>query len=103
MLGVVCTLGLGSPARSEDAASAPVPAAGMRAYVDPRTGALVPAPVPGAPPAAPGFSRSAAGLVETRAPGGGVMVNLQGRFQSPLVATVGPDGRVRLQHLRPAE
>jgi hypothetical protein len=41
------------------------------------------------------FSRSSAGLVETRSPGGGVMVDLQGRFQSPLIATVGTDGQVR--------
>ena len=105
MLGIVCALALGAlAALAEDAPRAAAPAAGMRAYADPRTGALLPGPPPGRtvqPSAA--FSRSSAGLVETRSPGGGVMVDLQGRFQSPLVATVGADGQVRFHHPHPAE
>jgi hypothetical protein len=102
VFGIACGLGE-ALALAEDAPPG-APAAGMRAYVDPRTGALVPTPPAGqTPPPTPAFSRSAAGLVERPAPGGGVMVDLQGRFQSPLVATVGPDGRVRLHHRHPSE
>ena len=37
-------------------------------------------------------------------PGGGVKLDLQGRFQSPLIATVDENGKVRMQHLgEPAE
>jgi len=32
-------------------------------------------------------------------PGGGVKVDLQGRFRSPLIATVGADGKLKTQHL----
>jgi hypothetical protein len=103
VLGIACVVG-SLPARAEEAPSGRAPAAGMRAYADPRTGALVPAPPPGhTPQPSPAFSRSSAGLVETRSPNGGVMVDLRGRFQSPLVATVGPDGRVRLHHGRRTE
>ncbi len=82
---------------------------GMRAYLDPVTGEF------GVPPSweeealgtealvAPGApaSTSDAGLVETPSPvpGGGVMVDLQGRFQSPLVATIGTDGKMTMRHL----
>ncbi len=83
---------------------------GMRAYLDPVTGEF------GVPPSweeeaqgtealvAPGApaSTSDAGLVETTSPvpGGGVTVDLQGRFQSPLVATIGTDGKMTMRHLR---
>ncbi|MHC4984477.1 MAG: post-PEP-CTERM-1 domain-containing protein, partial [Planctomycetota bacterium] len=75
---------------------------GFRAYVDPETGELTEPPsdaLAEEPPAA-AFSTSHEGLVETPspAPGGGVMVDLQGRFRSPLTATVDADGKVRMQH-----
>jgi hypothetical protein len=38
------------------------------------------------------LSRSTEGLVEVDAPGGGKMVDLQGRFQHTYVATMGDDG-----------
>lgn len=80
-------------ARSEDGSDA-----GMRAYVDP-SGRLVPAPPPGtAVPPAAALERSGAGLTETPAPGGGRMIDLKGRFRSPVVATVQPDGSVRIDH-----
>ncbi|HXJ35815.1 MAG TPA: hypothetical protein VMS22_17425 [Candidatus Eisenbacteria bacterium] len=80
-------------------------APGMRAYVDPRTGQLMDHPPPGepAPAATPAQSRSGVGLVETRAAGGGMEVDLQGRFQSPLVATVGSDGTLHMHHADGAE
>ena len=67
--------------------------AGSRIQIDPQTGRRVPAPSGGvALPASPAFSTSHAGLVEKPAPGGGVMVDLQGRFRSAATATVGTDG-----------
>jgi hypothetical protein len=45
---------------------------------------------------------SSVGLVEKSLVGGGAKVNLQGRFQKPLVATVGADGKVTIQHQAPA-
>ena len=86
-------------ARAEEPQSPAVATGGMRAYVDPQTGALLPAPPPGvAPQPTPhAFSRAAAGLAEEAAPGGGVMVNLQGRFQSPMIGTIAPDGSARVE------
>ena len=67
---------------------------GMKAYVDPSTGRLVPGPV--APePAAP-LPAPAPPLAEEAAPGGGTMVRLNGQFMSNVVATVNPDGSVRI-------
>ena len=70
------------------------PSASMRAHVDPNTGAIVTAPVGPSTPAQipPAASHSTEGLVEKPAPGGGVMLDLQGRFLSPMTATVAPDG-----------
>ncbi len=104
-LAVACVLGVSvAGTRADEAPPVEVPAPGMRAYADPRTGALLPGPPAGRrPEPSPAFSRSGAGLMPTRAPGGGIMIDLQGRFQSPLVATVEPDGRVRLHHGLPTE
>ena len=67
---------------------------GMKAHVDPGSGRLVPGPVTPQPaeplPAPPP-------LVEEPAPGGGTMVRLNGQFMSNLVATVNPDGSVRIE------
>lgn len=81
-------------------------AAGMKVYVDPTTGQLShqpPANQPSmtlSPAEQNAFSRSGQGLVQVpnAGPGGGVKLDLQGRFQSPLIATVGPDGRVQMKH-----
>jgi hypothetical protein len=82
---------LGGVAGAGEAPGAP---AGMRAHIDPRTGAIVREPVaPQAPAGLPtAASQSAEGLVERPAPGGGVMLDLQGRFLSPITATAAPDG-----------
>jgi hypothetical protein len=93
----------GAPAAAEPV-DGPSAQSGMRAYVDPRTGALQNTPPPGtAMPAPPAFSRSGAGLVESRRPDGSVMIDLQGRFRSPLVATVTPDGTLHIDHGQPPE
>ena len=53
------------------------------------------------PDLAAAFSTSAEGLFEEELPDGSVMVRLQGRFQSVLVATVTPGGRVTTSHRPP--
>jgi hypothetical protein len=93
------------PEHDGQAAGAVEGAADMRIYRNPVTGEL------GGPPAeAPdqvslppddALSTSSEGLVETPSPvpGGGSMVDLQGRFRSPLTATQDAEGKVMIQHL----
>jgi hypothetical protein len=101
VLGMGLVIAVGVTAGAGEV-GAPTPASGpsMRAYVDPATGKLLKKPPPGArvPPATAESSRSSQGLVEEPVPGGGVKVDLQGRFRSPLVATVRPDGSVGVRH-----
>jgi len=98
---VLCGIVVATDVRTgEDPRPAPASAPGMKAYVDPTTGALLPgrpASLPSAPAPA-GMDASTAGLVEVPTPGGGVMVDLQGRFQNALVATIEPDGTMRVRH-----
>src|SRR3990172_6682741 len=77
--------------------------AGRWIKVDPQTGKPVaPAAPPGAAIAAdPAFSTSHQGLVPQPAPGGGVMIDLQGRFRSAASATVGRDGKVAVDCVPP--
>jgi hypothetical protein len=69
------------------------------------TGAILPGPAPGSIslPLTSEFrealSTSAAGLEQAPLPGGGVVVDLQGRFQSPLIATIDANGVITTQHL----
>ncbi len=82
----------------------PASAAGSRIHVDPQTGKRIPVPSSGEGvelPADPAFSTSHSGLVERPAPGGGVMVDLQGRFRSAATATVGPDGTPHVNCVAP--
>lgn len=80
---------------------------GMMIYIDPETGAFLNEPAPGhepfqlTPQLQNAFSTSDSGLVEvpSSVPGGGVMLDLQGRFQSPLVGTIDANGKVKMQHL----
>jgi hypothetical protein len=85
--------------------SAPV-SGGMRVHIDPQTGRFTTKPGAGIPmqlsPAeVNALSTSHHGLVEALSPRqrGGVFINLQGRFQSPLVATVDEAGKVTIRHL----
>jgi hypothetical protein len=90
---------------SQPPAAVPEGAAGMIIYIDPQTGAILHEPAPGTvplqltPQLQNALSTSQQGLVETPAAGGGVKVDLQGRFQSPLTATLDANGNLRLQHL----
>ena len=78
----------------ETAPQTPAAAQGLRVYRDPKTGRLG-SPPPGVQP--PGLSvaeqhmlnRSDQGLQSRTLPGGGVAVDLQGRYRSMAVATVG--------------
>ena len=81
-------------------------AVGMRVYIDPDTGKFV-APSGKVPPLAlPSaaqdnmFSTSSKGLVKrsSSVPGGGEVVNLQGRFMSPLILRIKPDGKKSITH-----
>jgi hypothetical protein len=77
---------------------------GMRVYVDPETGEFTVPPKEAraveAPAPEAAFSSSHEGLVEVRSsvPGGGILLDLQGRFRSPLTATLGTDGKLKMQH-----
>ena len=76
--------------------------AGWRAYIDPETGELTDPPAGSAESQseAAAFSTSHAGLRErpSPVPGGGMILDLQGRFRSPLVATRGADGKLTIRH-----
>ena len=93
-----------SPAGKPD--PTPGGTSGMRGYVDPQTGVVREGPAPGTvpPPLSPqeqnALSTSTEGLVQVPSPvpGGGVMLDLQGRFQSPLIGTIGADGKVKIHH-----
>ncbi len=45
-------------------------------------------------------SFSVEGLVEQRTETGAIALDLEGRFQSPLVATIGNDGTVQVEHFQ---
>jgi hypothetical protein len=89
------------------AAGVPEGAAGMTIHVDPQTGAILKEPAPGAvplqltPQLRNSLSTSHQGLVETpsAAPGGGIKLDLQGRFQNPLIVTTDANGKLKMQHL----
>jgi hypothetical protein len=100
-LGAPVPMSLDSPS-----ASTPAGATGMKIYIDPQTGQLMtePAgtvPLQLSPDEENALSTSHQGLVETvnPVPGGGVIVDLQGRFRNPIFATVDGNGKVTIQHL----
>jgi hypothetical protein len=84
--------------------------AAIRVYTDPETGKITKPPAD-APPAElspklkEAFSTSSKGLVETQSPtpGGGVMIDLKGRFRSPLTATRDSEGKLSIQHVPPEQ
>ena len=90
-------------AAASGASTAAAPAQGGNwIQVDPQTGKRIPGrPVNAAIAADPAFSTSHSGLVQEPAPGGGMMINLQGRFRSAATATVGADGKPEVDCLPP--
>jgi hypothetical protein len=90
---------------SEPQAGSAPHAAGLKVFVDLQTGQVVTSPSEAAQrelqaaieaEMGDALSTSSEGLSEVASPvpGGGVMVDLQGRFQSAATATVGPEGIV---------
>jgi hypothetical protein len=81
-------LAVGCGKQPPSPSAAPVPAAAQSVHRDPATGKLGPPPAGSvaAVPMPPQLSDSAAGLQEVRAPRGGWMVRLDGRFQNKLTA-----------------
>jgi hypothetical protein len=85
-------------------------ASGIVIYLDPQTGQLLKEPTPGSvplqlsPSVQRALSTSHQGLVAVpgSVPGGGVKVDLQGRFRSPLIGATGADGTVGIHYLREA-
>ena len=98
-LVVSATIACAEPSGAGGNTVAPVSAAGQRIHIDPKTGARtqqLPADAAAAAASDPALSTSHAGLVEKAAPGGGTMIDLQGRFRSAAEATVGPDGTAKV-------
>ena len=89
---------------SRDASAIPTPtgSAAQRAVIDPRTGELLSAPAAVEQELSEDASSSTSdsGLHEelSPVPGGGVQVDLQGRFQTPLMIRVDSDGQVNISH-----
>jgi hypothetical protein len=81
--------------------------AGLRVFIDPQSGDFTQPPVETATTTAPperSFSRSHEGLtaVHSDVPGGGIRLDLQGRFRSHFIATKDADGKVSI-HCLPTE
>jgi hypothetical protein len=78
----------------------------MILHIDPKTGAVRNDPAPGTQPLVlspaerEAASTSHEGLTEKPGtePGGGVMLDLKGRFRSPLIGTIDETGKLRIQH-----
>lgn len=96
-----------SPSDTSPASAAPTAGAhaGVRVYKDPLTGEFAQsssADTATAASVARSFSRSHAGLVEvlnTEVQGGGVKMDLQGRFRSHFLATKDADGKLSIHCL----
>jgi len=88
---------------------APVAAQGLRVYRDPQTGQLGPPPPGIRPPELTAaelrmLNRSDKGLQSRTLPGGGIAIDLQGRYRSMAMATVGADGQAEVNcELTPAQ
>ncbi len=106
LVGVFSVVCIGAQAAGRDdkatpspAANAQSPNAGMRAYIDPDTGELLEQPPKGVEPlVTPSAVLPEPVQMEVPGPAGGVMVDVQGRFQTPLEATIGPDGKPVVRH-----
>jgi hypothetical protein len=96
-----------SPPPAEKPAAVPEGASGMKGFIDPQTGAIRPDPAPGTTPLeltpqernAASTSHQDLVQVPSSEPGGGVKLDLRGRFQSPLMGTIDANGKLKMQHL----
>jgi hypothetical protein len=84
----------------------------LRIYIDPETGEFItPEEAEVLPEKRPlphaAYSTSQEGLEEKTSPipGGGTMVDLRGRFQNPLTATINSSGDIKIEHkaIEPSE
>ncbi len=105
LVGVLTAVSIGGQAAGTDgeptqtpAANTPSTSPGMQVFVDPKTGKLLKEPPEGAMLVAPGPALPEPVQVESPVPGGGVMVDTQGRFETPMEATIGPDGKPVIRH-----
>jgi hypothetical protein len=76
---------------------------GIVVHIDPTTGEFLPEPPADGvtPPRAADAAKAPVPQfqeVSSPIPGGGVMIDLQGQFQTPLVATIDADGKVTVKH-----
>jgi hypothetical protein len=76
--------------------SAPARSSGMKVFKDPETGEFTTTNDSSDVPSAHALevNTSSEGLVETQAPKGGIMINLQGRFRSFMSATKDANGKL---------
>lgn len=91
--------GLSASGEPEQASAVPESTAGLTVYKDPATGRLMPVPPEKleelvSEELRKTVSMSHEGLRETVAPGGGMMIDLQGRFQNAMQVRIGPGGQV---------
>lgn len=101
LAAISCVLGSTSLAVFAEGAGAPViepcnVAPAMKAYADPETGELLEEPRPGAelsPVENAGGPAPKLEQIESPEPGGGVMVDVKGRFQTPMTVTIDPQGK----------
>ena len=105
LVGVLTAVCIGAQAAGTDgkatqtpAANAPSTSPGMQVFIDPKTGKLLEQPPEGAVLGAPSPALPEPVQVESPVPDGGVMVDVQGRFDTPLEATTGPDGKPVIRH-----
>ncbi|MBR9987359.1 MAG: hypothetical protein KFF68_15755 [Desulfosarcina sp.] len=77
----------------------------QRAYIDPETGEFISPPEHQTPAASESIQPSAFSTSDEKmeeasspVPGGGVMIDLKGRFQSPVTATVERNGKTTIEH-----
>lgn len=77
----------------------------QKAYMDPETGQFInppihDVPVPNEPIEASAFRSSVDNMEEKSSPvhGGGMMIDLKGRFQSPITVTIEGKGKTKIKH-----
>lgn len=104
LIGVLSAVCIGAQAAGTDdkatqapAANAPSASPGMTVFIDPVTGLLLEQLPEGAPPLLPPTPLPVPGPAQVETPSG-VAVDVRGLFQTPLQATIGPDGKPVVRH-----
>lgn len=104
LIGVLSAVCIGAQAAGTDEQATQAPAAkvpsarpGVKVFIDPVTGLLLEQPPEGAETLLPKTPLPLPEPEQVEAPDG-VMVDVRGRFQTPLEATIGPDGKPVVRH-----